>query len=309
MTGNPIKDSSYKVMTTKMPLYAVIILTLITMALPATSQMPGRNTPLTDDDHQILELVGSVFGAAVAGIGSAHRYLLTDEDTAKNRFFSQMKQANTQILQLQNMLKLTRPNNRDLLQSLQPVITAQKSMDTGATTMLATLETTKKKNLSQEVAKLSNRVDHFAYTFKNFEQKLHNTLIFLYGTDNRSLTAASAATHLQWDTVKAISAATGYVLAGENYGKAMVQFKNALADFDTQVTRFRSSVDLTQPKNKPIAIALDTLAQKKDRFQATTRTLVKSMGPGKAMATTQLAQLNADIDALTAAIHDFIGRL
>jgi len=264
---------------------------------------------LTDNDHQILELVGSVFGAAVDGIGSAHRYLLTDEPAAKNRFFSQMKQANTQILQLQNMLKLTRPNNRDLLQSLQPVITAQKSMDTGATTMLATLETTKKKNLSQEVAKLSNRVDHFAYTFKNFEQKLHNTLIFLYGTDNRSLTAASAATHLQWDTVKAISAATGYVLAGENYGKAMVQFKNALADFDTQVTRFRSSVDLTQPKNKPIAIALDTLAQKKDRFQATTRTLVKSMGPGKAMATTQLTQLNADIDALTAAIHDFIGRL
>jgi len=292
------------------PHLAFFCAVLITaLAIPATGQTPGRNTPLTADDHQILKLVGSVFGAAVDGIGNVHRYLLTDEDAAKNRFFSQMKLANTQILQLQNMLKLTRPNDRNLLQSLDPVITAQKSMDTGATTMLATLATTKKKNLPQEVAKLSNRVDHFAYTFKNFEQKLHNTLIFQYGTDNRSLTAASAAAHLQWDTVKAISAATGYVLAGKNYGKAMFQFKNAISDFDTQVARFRSAVDLTRPGNKPIAAALDTLVQKMNRFSATTRALVKSMGPGKAMATTQLTQLYADIDALAAAIRDFIGRL
>ena len=293
-----------------MPRLAFSCIVLIpALAILATGQTPGRNTPLTDDDHQIMELVGSVFGAAVDGIGNAHRYLLTDEDAAKNRFFSQMKQANTQILQLKNILKLTQPNNRDLLQSLEPVIRALKSMDTGATTMLATLGTTKKKNLSQEVAKLSNRVNHFAYTFKNFEQKLHNTLIFKYGTDNRSLTAASAAAHLQWDTVKAISAATGYVLAGKNYAQASIQVKNALSDFDSQVARFRSAVDLTRPANEPIAAALDTLVQNKNRFSATTRALIKSMGPGKAISTTQIAQFNADIDALAAAINDFIGRL
>jgi len=279
------------------------------MVLPAIGQAPGCDTPLTDDDHQILKLVGDVFGAAMDGVGNAHRYLLTDEESDKNRFFSLMKQADTQMLELQQLLRLTRPNDQDLLQSLEPVITAKKSMDTGATTMLATLGTTKKNNLPQEIAKLSNRVDHFAYTYNVFEQKLRNTLIFKYGTDNRDLAAASAVAHLQWDTVEAIAAATGYVLAGENYGQAMVQFENKLADFDNQVARFRSAVDLTRPENKPIAVVLDTLVQKKGRFSANTRALVKSMGPGKAMAAAQLTQLNVDIVALAAAIHDFIGRL
>jgi|GEM_PF-5694458 len=279
------------------------------LAILATGQTPGRDTPLTADDHRILKLAGDVFGAAMDGIGNAHRYLLTDEEADKNRFFLQMKQADTQITELQQMLRLTRSNDRDLLQSLEPAITAEKSMDTGATAMLATLATTKKKNLPQEVAKLSNRIDHFAYTFNAFEQKLRNNLIFKYGTDNRDLAAASAAAHLQWDTVEAITAATGYVLAGENYGQAMVQFENKIADFDTQVARFRSAVDLTRPEDKPIAMALDTLAQKKDRFVATTRALVKSMGPGKTVAAAQLTQLNADVVALAAAIRDFIDRL
>ena len=279
------------------------------LAILAAGQTPGRDTPLSADDHRILKLVGGVFGAAMDGIGNAHRYLLTDEEADKNRFFSQMKQADTQITELQQMLRLTRPNDRDLLQSLAPVIAAEKSMDTGATAMLATLATTKKMNLPQEIAKLSNRVDHFAYTFSAFEQKLRNSLIFKYGTDNRDLTAAVAVAHLQWDIMEAIAAATGYLLAGENYGQAMVQFENKLADFDTQVARFRSAVDLTRPEDKPIAAALDTLVQKKDRFSATTRALVKSMGPGKAMATAQFTQLNADIVALAAAIRDFIGRL
>jgi len=279
------------------------------LAILAAGQTPGRDTPLSADDHRILKLVGGVFGAAMDGIGNAHRYLLTDEEADKNRFFSQMKQADTQITELQQMLRLTRPNDRDLLQSLAPVIAAEKSMDTGATAMLATLATTKKMNLPQEIAKLSNRVDHFAYTFSAFEQKLRNSLIFKYGTDNRDLTAAVAVAHLQWDIMEAIAAATGYLLAGENYGQAMVQFENKLADFDTQVARFRSAVDLTRPEDKPIAAALDTLVQKKDRSSATTRALVKSMGPGKAMATAQFTQLNADIVALAAAIRDFIGRL
>ena len=296
-------------MTIKIAALIGLALVLAAAMIPATGQTPSRDTPLSDDDHQILKLVDGVFGDAMEGIGAVHRYLLLDEKADKNRFFAQMKQADAQLLQLRQLLQLTRPNDRDLLQSLEPVVTAKNAMDTGATTMLATMGTTKKMNLPQEVAKLSNRVDHFAYTFKNFEQKLRNILIIKYGPDNRSLAAAAAVAHLQWDTMEAISAAAGYLLAGENYGQAMVQFENTLSDFDDQVTRFRSAVDLTRPADKPLAAALDTLAQKKNMFAATTRTLVKSMGPGKSMASAQLTQLNADIKALVAAIRDFIGRL
>ena len=131
-------------MTLKITAFISLALVMAAATIPATGQTPGRDTPLAADDHQILKLVGGVFGDAMEGIGAVHRYLLLDEEADKNRFFAQIKQADAQLLQLRQLLQLTRPNDRDLLQSLEPVVTAKNSMDTGATTMLATMGTTKK---------------------------------------------------------------------------------------------------------------------------------------------------------------------
>lgn len=296
-------------MIMKSAAFAVLMLAFTALTRPAAGQSPGLNTPLTDDDRRILELVGESFGNALKGVGKAYRFLLLDEAGDKNLFYSHMKTADGQLVELKKLLLLTRPNNRDLIQMLEPVIAAKASMETGAKNMLTTLNTTAKKNLPQDVAKLGNRVDHFAYSFSQFEQKLRTTLIFMYGTENRFLAAAEAAAYMQWDTMEAIAATTGYLLAGESFGQALVTFETKLADFDTQVTKFRRAIDLTQPNKKPVTAALDTLVQKKEHFEATARPLVKSMGPKKSISSAQLNQLSADMDAFSAAMLSFIDKL
>ncbi|MBU0715933.1 MAG: hypothetical protein KJ964_11305 [Verrucomicrobia bacterium] len=291
-------------MTTKIALYAVIILTFIAMALPVTGQIPGRNTPLTDDDAQIMQLVGDSYGNTMGGIGEAYRYLLTKDPEHEAGFSSRMNQADKNLLELKNYLLLERPNNRDLHQAMETVISAKALAQTGAQSLLASLNTPKTNNLPQEIVIFSARVDHFNYTFDALERALFNCLILTYGTDNRDLKAAEAVARLQWDSVESMALAHKFLLTGDRM--TTVQFDNKLTDFDSQVAIFRSNRDLTPPDQKTVAAALDILVQKKARFADKIQVLFKAKEMNQGIDPSMLTLLKTDINAFISAVRGFV---
>ena len=304
MTGNPVKDSGNKVMITKTALYAAIILTLIAIALPATGQTPGRNTPLTDDDAQIMQLVGDSYGDTMGGIGNVYLYLLTKDPEHATGFAPHMNQADKNLLELKNYLLLERPNNRDLHQAMETVISAKALVQTGAQSLLASLNTPQTNDLPQKIAIFSAHVDHFTYTFDALERALFNGLVFTYGTDNRALTAAEAVARLQWDSVESVALAHKFLLSGDRM--TVVQFDNKLADFDSQVACFRSNRDLTPPDQKTVATALDALAQKKARFANKAHALFQAKEMNQGIDPSMLTLLKTDINAFISAVRGFV---
>ena len=304
MPGTPIKDADNKVMTTKIALYAAIVLTLIAMARPATGQTPGRNTPLSEDDAQIMQLVGDSYGDTMGGIGNVYLYLLTNGPEHATGFSSRMNQADKNLLELKNYLLLERPSNRDLHQAIETVISAKALMQTGAQSLLASLNTPKANDLPQKIAIFSARVDHFTYTFDALERALLTCLVFTYGTNNRDLTAAEAVARLQWDSVESVALAHKFLLSGDRM--VVVQFDNKLADFDSQVARFRSNRDLTPPDQKTVAAALDALAQKKACFANKAHALFQAKIMNEGIDPSLLIMLKTDVDAFIGAVRGFI---
>jgi len=304
MTGKPIKDSGNKVMTTKIALYAAINLTFVAMTLPVTGQTPGRNTPLTDNDAQIMQLVGDSYGDTMRGIGNVYLYLLTKDPEHATGFSTRMNQADKNLLKLQRYLLLERPSNRNLHQAIKTVISAKANMQTGAQSLLASLNKPKARDLPQKTATFSARADHFTYTFDALERALFSCLVFTYGNNNRDLTAAEAVARLQWDSVESVALAHKFLLSGDRM--AVVQFDNKLVDFDSQIARFRSNRDLTSPAQKTVAAALDVLAQKKTRFANKARALFEAKKMNKGIDPSMLTMLKADIYAFINAVRGFV---
>ncbi|MCX6992729.1 MAG: hypothetical protein NT011_06240 [Kiritimatiellaeota bacterium] len=291
-------------MTTKITLYAVIILTLSAMAHPATGQTPGRDTPLSENDVRIMQLIGDSYGDTMSGIGNVYLYLLTKDPEHETGFATRMNQADKNLLELKKYLLLERPSNRDLHQAMETVISAKALMQTEAQSLLASLNMSKANDLPQKIAIFSTRVDHFTYTFDALERALFNCLVFTYGTDNRDLTAAEAVARLQWDSVESVALAHKFLLSGDRM--AVVQFDNKLTDFDSQIVRFRSNQDLTPPDRKIVAIALDALAQKKARFANKAHALFQAKEMNQGIDPSMLTMLKTDINAFISAVCSFV---
>ena len=292
--------------TLAMKITAFINLTLIlaVATIPAIGQTPGRDTPLTDDDAQIMQSVGDSYGNTMSGIGDVYLYLLTKDPEHATEFSSRMNQADKNLLELKNYLLLERPSNRDLHQAMETVISSKAFMQTEAQSLLASLNTPQTNDLPQKITIFSARVDHFTYTFDALERALFNCLIFTYGTDNRDLTAAEAVARLQWDSVESVALAHKFLLSGDRM--AAVQFDNKLADFDSQVARFRSNRDLTPPDQKTVAAALDTLAQKKARFVNKAHALFQAKEMNQGIDPSMLTLLKTDINAFINATRGFV---
>jgi hypothetical protein len=283
---------------------AFISLVLAAATIPATGQTPGRDTPLTNNDAQIMQLVGDSYGDTMSGIGNVYLYLLTKDPEHQAGFAPRMNQADKNLLELKNYLLLERPSNRDLHQAMETVISAKALMQTGAQSLLASLNTPKANDLPQNITIFSARVDHFTYTFDTLERALFNCLIFTYGTDNHDLTAAEAVARLQWDSMESVALAHKFLLSGDRM--AVVRFDNKLADFDSQVARFRSNRDLTPPDQKTVAAALDALAQKKARFANKAHTLFQAKEMNQGIDPSMLALLKTDIYAFISAVRGFV---
>lgn len=294
-------------MTIKITAFINLALILLVAASPAAGQTPGRNKPLTDDDVQIMHLVGDSYGDTMGGIANVYLYLLTKDPEHANGFAPRMNQADKNLLELKNYLLLERPNNRDLHQAMETVISAKASMQTGAQALLTSLNTPKANDLPQNTTIFSSRVDHFAYTFDAMERALFNCMVFTYGSDNRGLATAEAVARLQWDSVESVALAHKFLLSGDRMD--MVQFDNKLTDFDSQVARFRSNQDLTPPDKKPIAAALDDLVQKKARFANKAHALFQAKIANQGIDPSMLTLLKTDISALTTALRSFIDLL
>ena len=151
---------------------------------------------------------------------------------------------------------------------------------------------------------LSSYACLFAYTFDVLERALFNCLILTYGTDNCDLTAAEAVARLQWDSVESVALAHKFLLSDDRM--AAVQFDNKLADFDSQVARFRSNRDLTPPDQKPVAAALDALAQKKARFASKAHALFQAKEMNQGVDPSMLTLLKTDIHAFISAVRSFV---
>ena len=291
----------------KITAFINLALLLGVTTVPVTGQTPGRNTPLTNNDVQIMQLVGDSYDDTMAGIGNVYLYLITKDPEHAAGFAPRMNQADKNLLALKKYLLLERPNNRELHQAMETVISAKAFMQTEAQSLLASLNAAKPKDVSQKTAKFSASADHFAYTFDVLERDLFKCLILTYGNDNRALLSAEAVARLQWDNVESVAIAHKFLISGDRL--AVVQFDNKLMDFDNQVARLRTNLDLTPPSQKTVAAALDDLVHKKARFADKAHTLFQAKIMNQGIDPAMLTMLRTDIHALNTALRGFIDLL
>ncbi|MDD5676413.1 MAG: hypothetical protein PHW60_00295 [Kiritimatiellae bacterium] len=288
------------------PLAFVCAVLIPSIVIPAIGQTAGRNTPLTDEDTQVMLLVGDSYDNTMRGIGSVYLYLLTKAPEHAAGFAPNMNQADNNLLQLQKCLLLERPGNRDLHQAMETVISAKASMQTGAQSLLKSLKKSQA-NEPQNTAIFSSRVDHFVYTFEALELALFKCLILTYGSDNRDLMAAEAVTQMQWDSVESVALAHDFLFFGDRM--KIIKFDNKIVDFDKQVASFRSNRNLTLPDQQTVAAALDVMVQKKALFANKARALFEAKTMNKGIDPSLLVILKTDVDAFVGAVHDFIDLL